>query len=448
MAEFIPFLALRLLPGKNPDVDLWRFEGSVIDTLEGECVPKRVEGGWELGDCTLRAELPEGSRTSVFVPAMGDSGLEVMLQLGFFNVSISLSRVPQRDEPQSSDNVSLTWHQPGEAIHADIWAEDGLVFAPRFDGLIEILDAGSGEILGIADIAGAAGGEPYIVLDVKAHGGLLYAATISNGLVVFDVSRPSTPELIGQFYVFVQEGSPENFFNIHNIFLSPRGDRVYAINQSFPRERPVVPGFAPDLWIIDVADPTSPREAGRFSNGERGALVHDVNVIERDGRLIAFLNYWHSGLWILDVTESASIVALGSIQWDGITSHSGWPFALGDKLYYAHAEEGYDRHLTVLDVTDLGDPRVVSRFSTRPGISIHNVEVIEGIAYISYYLDGLRVVDLRNPEIPREIGHYDTVLAEDERDLFQGAFGVRARGGSVYVSDIEGGTYAFQVALD
>ena len=64
VADFIPFLALRLMPGKNPDVDLWRFEGGVIDTLEGECVPERVEGGWELGDCTLRAELPEGSRIS------------------------------------------------------------------------------------------------------------------------------------------------------------------------------------------------------------------------------------------------------------------------------------------------------------------------------------------------------------------------------------------------
>ena len=47
--------------------------------------------------------------------------------------------------------------------------------------------------------------------------------------------------------------------------------------------------------------------------------------------------------------------------------------------------------MTVLDVTDPTRPNVVSQFATREGISIHNVQVVDGIAYISYYLDGLRV---------------------------------------------------------
>ena len=139
---------------------------------------------------------------------------------------------------------------------------------------------------------------------------------------------------------------------------------------------------------------------------------------------------------------------MGSITWEGIFSHSGWPFRMGQRLYYAHNSEGYDAHMTILDVTDLANPTVVSRFATREGISIHNVQVEDGIAYISYYVDGLRVVDLRDPLSPREIAHFDTVPAENERDILQGAWGVRVLDENVYISDIELGTYALRVDID
>ena len=309
-------------------------------------------------------------------------------------------------------------------------------------------DAKTGAKLGTATVPQPEGERHNFVFDVKAHGGILYAATASTGLVVFNVSTPTAPELIGRYYVFEEEGSAENFVNIHNIFLSPDGRYVYAINTSSVDE--TERRFLSDLRIIDVSDPRSPKEAGRFvkESSARFESVHDVNVIERDGRLIAFLHYMRGGLWILDVTDPASIAVKGSIKWDGTLSHSGWPFAVGDRLYYAHNDEGYDQHLTVLEVTDPVSPRVVSRFKTRPGLSIHNLEVVDGIAYISYYVDGLRIVDLRDPEKPREIGHYDTVPAEDERDILHGAWGVRVYDGVVYISDTETGTYAFEVDLN
>ena len=395
--------------------------------------------------CTRVQGSFEGATVTMFVPSGGESGLKFRLRQGAFSLDFTLNRVPERDEPRASANVSLLWRQPGDGLHSDIWASDGLVFAPGFTGGVEILDAASGEILGSASVVGAAGGGPYAVLDVKVRDGLLYAATVSNGLVVFDVSEPAKPELIGQYHVFLGEGSSENFTNIHNIFLSPDRSLVYAINHSFPEEQSGPSGPNTELRVIDVSDPTAPVEAGRFLVANGNGVVHDINVIQRDGELVAFLNDLVTGFWVLDVTDPASIQVMGSLRWSGTLSHSGWPFALGDRLYYAHAEEGYDRHLTVLDVTDLADPKVVSRFSTRLGISIHNVQVVEGIAYISYYIDGLRVVDLRDPEDPEEIAHYDTVPEEDERDILQGAWGVVVVDGVAYVSDMEGGTFAIQV---
>ena len=104
--------------------------------------------------------------------------------------------------------------------------------------------------------------------------------------------------------------------------------------------------------------------------------------------------------------------------------------------------------MTILDLTDPAKPNIVSRFATRQGISVHNVQGVDGMAYISYYIDGLRVVDLRDPEIPEEIAHFDTVPDANERGLVQGAFGVRVIDGGVYISDMESGVYAFQVDVD
>ena len=324
------------------------------------------------------------------------------------------------------------------------------MFAPRFDGKIEILDASSGEILGIASLPEGNEGEPNIAFDVKARNGRLYVASRLSGLVVFDVSQPAEPLLIGQYRVFDGEGSPENFTDIHNIFLSPNGDMLYAANTSFPLDS--LSGrqtdLRPDLRVIDVSDPSSPEELARFAKVGMEGNVHDINVIRWGDRLVAFVNYWEAGLWILDVTDANAISVMSSTTWDGIISHSGWAFALNDKLYYAHAEEGYDKHLAVLDVTDLANPEIVSRFKTRQGASIHNVEIVDGIAYVAYYLDGLRVVDLRDPMEPREIGHYDTFVDEEERTLLDGAWGVRVEDGRVYISDMQSGTYAFDVLVE
>ena len=432
----VPWLTMRVRPGDDPDEDPWRLESGPRPLLlppVSSCTPERQSGGWELSDCT-----GIGWDLTAFMPAEGDGGLEITVRSEDFVIGGVLARIAPRDEPQSTDNVSVLWRQPGEGLHTDIWADDGLVFAPRYDGMIEIIDAEDGKIIGQAEGWNA-------VLDVKAMGEFLYAATSVPGLLVFDISDPSAPELIGSYEGYSASGDVEGYTSFHNIFLSPDGRFVYVADYStFPKS---------GLLIIDVSDPAAPTEAGRFTIAtdtydSDWHVTHDINVVQIDGRLIAFLNYLSAGLWILDVTDPANVSALGSITWEGIFSHSGWPFFQDGRWYYAHNSEGYDKHMTVLDVTDMANPTVVSRFATREGVSIHNVEVVDGIAYISYYLDGLRVVDLRDPHSPEEIAHFDTVPDANERGLIQGAFGVRVMDGVVYVSDIEAGIYAFRVDID
>ncbi len=63
--------------------------------------------------------------------------------------------------------------------------------------------------------------------------------------------------------------------------------------------------------------------------------------------------------------------------------------------------------LQVLDVSNAKKPRILGKLS---GLgSVRQIEVSEGIAYITSRQDGLFIVDVKNPAEPRLLNHYDTV---------------------------------------
>jgi hypothetical protein len=52
--------------------------------------------------------------------------------------------------------------------------------------------------------------------------------------------------------------------------------------------------------------------------------------------------------------------------------------------------------------------RPIATWATRPWISIHNIMAFGAKAYMTYYQDGVRVLDVSNPLAPVEIGYYNT----------------------------------------
>jgi hypothetical protein len=82
----------------------------------------------------------------------------------------------------------------------------------------------------------------------------------------------------------------------------------------------------------------------------------------------------------------------------------------------------------------------IGLYRTRPEVGIHNIEVHGTKAYISYYQDGIRVVELADPENPLEVAHYNTWdPATSAGGGFEGAVGLRKVGDYLYVADIERG---------
>jgi hypothetical protein len=426
-----------ITPGTDPERDAWRFEGGMFGSGGRSCTPRRDEYGIHFDDC--EPLFPGLSFTAVLSGANGD---EPALRVRSDQDDTVFTQPWLRDEPLMSSNVSVLWQHTGETRGGgDLWIDAGVVYASVPSGQVEMLDASTGELLGRLDtrVGAQAAATPWI-LDLKVRDGVLYLATVARGVLMFDVRDPLQPRFLGQYYV-PGGGQDVAFANVHNIFLGPDGRHLFAINHSYAKT---------DLRVIDVSDPTTPREAGRFQVPVGSDIfegVHDVFVIEHGGRRLAFLKAMLSGLYVLDVTDPGSMDVIASVTWDRIFSHSGWPFVVDNRLYYAHNDEGVDQGMTVLDLTDLKQPRIVSHFQTRRGTSPHEVQVVDGIAYLAYYIDGMRVVDLRDPARPREIAHFDTVPAADERDVMQGAWGIQVTDGRVYLADFEKGIYSFAVEV-
>lgn len=436
-------LAIELRPGREPATEPWQV---AVSGSPFSCEAMATTEGWLLDHC--EGDFPNLELT-IEVPRLADATMTATvtdLSVDPVDVRVSsLQLVEDRDEERLL-NVTRLWRTRAltDGGTSDVWSAGGVVFAPNFGGYVELLSAASGERLSVIDLVPVVGaGSPVpAVLDVKARDGYVYLATSSNGVFIYDVIDASEPEFAGWYVVPpVSEEIPEGVWNIHNIFLSPDRELLYLINQS---------GLSQDLRLLDVSDPTAPFEVGRYSVPnplEDPLFPHDVNVVTRDGREIAYVNYWDAGLRILDTTDPAAILELGVWDEGEPHSHAGWPFELAGRSYYAHGGEGYDQGMTVLDITDPAAPLVVGEYESRHGISIHNLEVRDGVAYIAYYIDGLRVVDLSDPAQPVEIAHYDTLSPSRELNLFSGAWGVRLEGDRVFLSDRQSGIFAFTVQL-
>jgi len=441
----VPWTSMRVTVGADPFVDPWSFTLGVIPVTRFSCFPAAVDAGIVLSGCS--GAPVAGS----FFASVDETANEMRVSFqeptsfGSRTVEATLRPVWQRDEPPASDNVELLWqHHASDTSgsYTDIWSDDGVVYAPHFGGTIELLDATTGDRIGLIAAASS-------VLDVKARDGILYAATTASGLLTYDVSDPTAPTFLGQYAVTVG-ANVDLFSNAHNIYLDPRRPFVYAINDTHPQT---------DLRIIDVSKPAAPFEAGRFViTDARNTLegAHDVHVSRQGGRTIAFLNSLTSGFFILDVTDPAAIEVVSQTIPDGTFSHSGWAGELQGSTLYLHGDEGADQRLTLYDVSDLATPELLADFTVAPHSSVHNIEIDGTTAYVAYYAQGLRVFDLSDPASPREIAHFDTVLPEDERDILQGNWGIHLDPAApviegtriVYISDRETGIYALRLALD
>ncbi|QSQ17606.1 LVIVD repeat-containing protein [Myxococcus landrumensis] len=268
---------------------------------------------------------------------------------------------------------------------------------------------------------------------VWAKDNALYIASDVSGVVVFDISNPAEP-------VFVRSLPTGARINVHTLFVE--GNRLYAMSPS-----PAVTG---ETLVFDISSPLEPVLLNRLvTPDEVSWLPYTHDAFAYEDKL--YINKYSTGYVVFDVKDAQNPRQLGrytfSVDGREPMSHASAVGTFAGKTIAFEGGEGSGTHLRVLDVTDPANIQLIGRYKLRQQTSIHNIILKDKLLYITYYHEGLRVLDVSVPTQPREIAYFNTYRESDRGrtdELLTGAIGVRVPGdGSVYVVDTSRGLMIF-----
>jgi hypothetical protein len=165
------------------------------------------------------------------------------------------------------------------------------------------------------------------------------------------------------------------------------------------------------LYAWDVTDPAAPRLTDSVTvdatniNDVAVNAARTLAVLTREGARSR-----RNGIVILDLKDPAHPRRL-SEYWETLTggAHNVW--IDGDRAYVVDQGGG---EMAIVDLTDPADPREVGRWGLpdSPNRFLQDVAVKDGLAYLSYWDDGLVVVDVGNgvregtARRPKLVGQY------------------------------------------
>ena len=250
--------------------------------------------------------------------------------------------------------------------------------------------------------------------NVAVTGDYAYIADRLGGMSVVDVSDPSNPEQVGTYAM-------------------PGGAADVAIAGSFA----YVAGRQ-GLQIVDLSDTSAPVPAGSYQ------VPSWPNRVEVEGDLAYVAS--GRGLRIVDVSIPADPVQVGSydppLKIQNLTTLDG--YALVTDGDCAGGQCG--GHLWLVDTTDPAFANPAGSLDLSPGFAVA-ASTQGSYAYIAARQDGLRVMDLSQPDSPREIGAYQTPGFAMDVAVQGGHAFVAARKGGLRVIDISDPTTPREVGF-
>ncbi len=149
---------------------------------------------------------------------------------------------------------------------------------------------------------------------------------------------------------------------------------------------------AATMYAWDVTDPTNPvitdsvKVDGRRQNDVKINADVTLAIITSEGA-----SNRRNGFTILDISDAAHPTIITHFT-DGLTGgvHNVW--IEGDIVYAVH---NGTNAVHIVDISDPANPRNVGRWQVdNPARSLHDIMVLDGLAYLSYWDDGLVVLDV------------------------------------------------------
>ncbi len=258
------------------------------------------------------------------------------------------------------------------------------------------------------------------VYDVQIHGRYLYFAVQNQSYIdIFDIIDPARPMLVNHFQPNAPPISP------HTLWVA--GNGLYVANN-----------FLQGVTVFDITDKRNPVYKGLF-NTDFGTS-HDNTVIH--GKLYASFIFSPAGIWYADVRDLSAPRSIASAKYPGAGTHNAWPTE--DERYILTTDEiGMTAHSVKIWDTQGGALELVAEYQTRTGAIVHNVYVRGRYAYMSYYCDGIRIIDIADPRNPVEVAAYDIKGAEP-CEGFASTWGMYPFSKYIYASDMNRGLHIFE----
>ncbi|MFQ5968536.1 MAG: LVIVD repeat-containing protein, partial [Acidimicrobiia bacterium] len=349
----------------------FRLTGRVITTHETEHVTAVIS--WSSGDPEIISLTSEGGAT-LLRPGRGEiraeaEGVASVLELEVLtNPVAGIGLRLQRAEVRTGDVVRLepkVTDQAGRLLSdVQVAYSVSAVDGPSGGAVVEGDGAFVANKPGIYQVIATAGGRSASdLITASPRGGDRAAKLIGRG----PVAHVETSDL------WVFEG---------------RDGRDYAYTGTH------IGGGGQRMFVWDVTDPTSPVLTDSVVVDARA--VNDVKVNE-DATIAVITREGASnrrnGIVLLDLSEPAHPTVLSEFT-DSLTGgvHNTW---INGEIVYAINDGTNAVH--IIDIADPAHPRHVGRWELRPGEQnkyLHDIWVKDGLAYVSYWDDGLVILDV------------------------------------------------------
>lgn len=245
-----------------------------------------------------------------------------------------------------------------------------------------------------------------------------------GGLGIFDVSNPAKPREIGKWRT------------------AGRGVHRYDFDGRYAYISPSVEGFVGNIaMILDLKDPKKPEEIGRWwipGQWKAGGEAYPWDnwtpprchhPLRHGDRL--YVSYWHHGFFILDISDMTKPKAVSSLNTTPLYPHPThtclvMPTPLKGRTIMVVADEDVAKlwpaapaFTWIYDITDERMPTSIATWQVEgldpdgqpqpPMMGCHQPsERFNGsIIPFAWFAKGLRLLDIRDPYAPEEVGFYE-----------------------------------------